>query len=129
MKILAVGSHPALLAELCVCLSALFPNADVQKEMDALLAGKYVFNYKVDLLIAEVGIRRMNGVQLCQFARKEQPNVCTCVIGTEEELLSLLPADDVDHMLEYPCTVDSLRAALLGRNGRGPSLRRRTRSG
>lgn len=118
MQILAVGSDPAHLAELCSCLSVLFPDADVRKDTDALLAGKYAFNHKVDLLIAEVGTKRMNGVQLCRFARREQPDVCTCVIGTEKELLSLAPVKEVDHKLKFPCTVDSLRIALLDRSGR-----------
>ena len=118
MEILAVGRNPALLTQLCVCLSKLFPDAEVRREMDALLAGKYVFNHRIDLLIAEAGTKLMNGVQLCQFARREQPDVCTCVIGTEEELHSLTPAKEVDHTLEFPCTVDSLRIALLDRSSR-----------
>ena len=118
MKILAVGKDPTLLAEVCACLAELFPDAEVRREMDALLAGKYVFNHKVDLLIAEIGTRRMNGVQLCRFVRREQPDVCTCVIGTEKELLSLAPVKEVDHTLEFPCTVDSMRIALLDRSGR-----------
>lgn len=118
MQILAVGSNSAHLAELCSCLSVLFPDADVRKDTDALLAGKYAFNHKVDLLIAEIGTRRMNGVQLCRFVRREQPAACTCVIGTEEELLSLVPTEEVDHALEFPCTVDSLRIALLDRSSR-----------
>lgn len=118
MKILAVGRDPTLLVEVCACLAELFPDAEVRREMDALLAGKYVFNHRIDLLIAEAGTKRMNGVQLCQFARREQPDVCTCVIGTEKELLSLAPVKEVDHTLEFPCTVDSLRIALLDRGGR-----------
>lgn len=118
MRILAVGSDPALLAEVCACLGELFPDAEVRREMDALLAGKYVFNHKINLLIAEIGTKRMNGVQLCRFARREQPDVCTCVIGTEGELLSLTPVKEVDHTLKFPCTVDSLRIALLDRSSR-----------
>ena len=49
MEILAVGKDPTLLKQLCVCLSALFPDAEVRREMDALLAGKYVFNLPTSL--------------------------------------------------------------------------------
>ena len=47
MTILAVSNNAVMLDKLCNGLSNIHPNANVIRENDSLMAGKYSFNNKV----------------------------------------------------------------------------------
>lgn len=113
MKILAVANHLGLLEELKKKLSDVFPGAEIIKEKDALMAGKYAFNQKVDIVFAEVDMKRMNGLQLIQFIRQEHPDVKSFLIGTEKEFSEsfLVVSEDVTGLLTYPFAENAIRDA------------------
>ena len=75
MTILAVSNNFSLLERLCNGLSSIFPDADIIRETDSLMAGKYSFNHNIDMLFADVNMKRMGGVELIRFARQEHPGV------------------------------------------------------
>lgn len=104
MKIMTVANHITMLEELEKELSNVFPKAEIIKETDSLMAGKYVFNQKVDIVFAEADMKRMNGIQLIQFVKQEHPGVKSFIIGTEKELSKsfLTVSEDVTEILTYP---------------------------
>lgn len=114
MRILTVSNHMPLLAELCDALSALFPQASIARETDSLMAGKYAFNNDVDMIFADINMKRMNGAQLIQFVRSEHPGVRTYLIGTKQELRDspLTVSEDITGIVLYPFTQKSLLDSL-----------------
>lgn len=114
MKILTAANSTAMLNELESELSNIYPEAEIIKENDALMAGKYAFNHRVDLVIAEADMKRMSGLQLIQFVRQEHPDVKSYLMGTEAELSDsvLVISEDVTGILTYPFEKNALRTAL-----------------
>lgn len=113
MKILAAANHTDMLDELETDLSGIFPGAEIIRETDALMAGKYAFNQPVDIVFAEADMKRMNGLQLIQFVRREHPDVKSFLIGTEEELSEsfVVVSEDVTGVLTYPFGAKEVRDA------------------
>lgn len=114
MKILAAANHTAMLEDLERKLSEIFPEAEIIKETDALMAGKYAFNQEVDIVFAEADMKRMNGLQLIQFVRHEHSGVKSFLFGSEKELLEahLTAAENVTGILTYPFAENAMRNAL-----------------
>lgn len=111
MKILTVANHMDMLNALEEELSAIYPESEIIKETDALMAGKYAFNQGVDIVFAEADMKRMNGLQLIQFVRQEHPAVKSFLIGTEQELAEsfLIISEDVTGVLTYPFEKETIR--------------------
>lgn len=111
IKILTVSNHRMMLDELEKELSAMYPEAEIIKETDALMAGKYAFHHDVDIVFAETDMKRMNGMQLIQFVRFEHPNVKSYLIGSEKELSEsfLVVTEDVTGVLTYPFSKNEIR--------------------
>lgn len=111
MKILTVSNHMKMLEELGKELSDIYPVAEIIKETDALMAGKYAFNHGVDVVFAEADMKRMNGLQLIQFVRQEHPDVKSFLVGTEKELSEsfLTVSEDVTGVLTYPFAENAIR--------------------
>lgn len=116
MDILAVSSNEALLAALENILAGMFPEAVIARAADPLMAGKYAFHNKVDLLLAEVEMKRMNGVQLIRFVRQEQPAVRAYLMGRADTLRRLPPNArcEAAGLIELPLTAEKAAAALDG---------------
>lgn len=111
MKILTVANHLAILEDLKEKLSDAFPGAEIIREKDALMAGKYAFNQKVDMVFAEMDMKRMNGLQLIQFVRQEHPDIKSFLIGPEKEFSEsfLVVSEDVTGILIYPFAENAIR--------------------
>ena len=89
MTILAVSNNSTMLERLCNGLSSILPDADIIRETDSLMAGKYSFNHNIDMLFADVNMKRMGGVELIRFARQEHPGVLSYLILTISALCFL----------------------------------------
>ena len=120
MKIMTVGNHGAVLNELEKELSEIFPDGEIIRETDALMAGKYAFNHEVDMVFAEADMKRMNGLQLIQFVRHEHPDVKSYLIGSEEEFSDsfLVVSEDVTGILTYPFTEEAIQEMRQRSGGR-----------
>lgn len=111
MIILTAANHVAMLNELEKALTAIFTDSEHIQKTDALMAGKYAFNHKVDFVFAEAYMKRMNGLQLIQFARFEHSDVKSYLIGSEKEISEsfLITSDDVAGVLTYQLTENAIR--------------------
>ena len=80
------------------------------------MAGKYAFNHEVDMVFAETDMKRMNGLQLIQFVRRERPDVKSYLIGSDQDFSEsfLTVSEDVTGFLIYPFTDKTIRETLLG---------------
>ena len=114
MKILTAANHVTMLEALEKEIAHFFPKAEIIKENDALMAGKYAFNHEVDVVFAEADMKRMNGLQLIQFVRHEHPTVKTFLFGTQKELSAshAVASEDVTGVLTYPFAEDAVREVL-----------------
>ena len=114
MTILAVSNNKSLLENLCNGLSSILPDADIIRETDSLMAGKYSFNHNIDMLFADVNMKRMGGVELIRFARQEHPGVLSYLIVPSGEIndFPFLTPDEVTGIIEEPLTKASLEKAL-----------------
>ena len=114
MTILAVSNNFSLLERLCNGLSSILPDADIIRETDSLMAGKYSFNHNIDMLFADVNMKRMGGVELIRFARQEHPGVLSYLIvpNGEQNEFPFLTSDEVTGIIEEPLTKASLEKAL-----------------
>ncbi len=123
MNILAVGSNNAILQELSATLSAMDPSVCVEAKTDPLMAGKYSFTHCVDMLIAEMDMKRMDGIQLIDFVRHEHPNVLTFLIvkPADYETYLISETEGLTGILPYPFTGDALANLLISTKQRGSS--------
>lgn len=115
MNILTVGSSADALAALRGILERLFPDAQIVPMTDPLMAGKYAFHNRVDLLLAEAEMKRMDGLQLIRFVRQEQPGVRAYLLGREKVLRALtagLPG--AVGRIPYPLRAEEAAAILRG---------------
>ena len=121
MNILVVGSNEVLLPTLEGILKGLCPGAVITRAADPLMAGKCAFHNKVDLLLAEVEMRRMNGVQLIRFVRQEQPAVRAYLMGSADALRGLPPhiQSEAAGLIPFPLTAAAVEAALKDATAKG----------
>lgn len=114
MRIMTVGNHIAILGQLGKELSEIFPEGEIIQQTDALMAGKYAFNHRVDIVFAEADMKRMNGLQIIRFVRHEHPNVKSFLIGSKNNLFNMLLdiSEDVTGVLAYPFAKDEIKGAL-----------------
>lgn len=110
MNILAVSSHTELLSSLKDALRRLFPGAEIACAADPLMAGKYAFHNRVDILLAEADMKRMDGVQLVRFVRQERPAVRAYLLVRRDA--PSLPVPEAAGVIALPFTVGGLAAAL-----------------
>lgn len=73
MEILTVDGDAVRLAETVTLLQRVFPYASIIAQDDALMAGKYAYNSPVDILFAAFLMKRMDGLQLADFVRRQHP--------------------------------------------------------
>lgn len=117
MTILAVSNNFSLLERLCNGLSSILLDADIIRETDSLMAGKYSFNHNIDMLFADVNMKRMGGVELIRFARQEHPGVLSYLIvpSGEKNDFPFLTPDEVTGIIEDSFTKESLKKELAQR--------------
>ncbi len=110
MTILTVGNDISILKELSDELWMLCPSASLVIKTDPLMAGKYSFNHSVDILITEMNMKRMNGMQLIDFVRRENPEVLTYTLSTKEEIekQNINQVENVTGIITYPFRKHSL---------------------
>ena len=81
MNILTVSNDTGLLAALSGVPEELFPDAAITRGTNPLMAGKFAFHHEVDILLADVDMKRMDGIQLIHFVRQKQPVVRAYLMG------------------------------------------------
>ncbi len=111
MTILMAGSRASLLRALADGLTHLFPDADIIMESDSLMAGKYAFDHDVDMIISEINMKRLNGVQLIQFVKQECPESLTYLVGTQAEFdeSPVAVSEDIAGIVLYPFTQETFQ--------------------
>ena len=114
MNILTVSNDAGLLAALSGVPEELFPDAAITRGTDPLMAGKYAFHLEVDILLADVDMKRMDGIQLIHFVRQEHPAVRAYLMGQESTLrdLPLNVPEDVAGLIALPFTTAEVAAVL-----------------
>ncbi|MGN1051825.1 MAG: hypothetical protein ACI4SH_00385 [Candidatus Scatosoma sp.] len=115
MRILTVSNRLDVLSELNGRLKKIYPEADVIGETDPLMAGKYSFNNAVDMVFTDACMKRMTGLQLIRFIRREHSGVLTYLLGTAEEIDACLTTsafDEITGAIVYPFTEQSFKKAL-----------------
>jgi DNA-binding LytR/AlgR family response regulator len=110
MRIFTVSNRLKILSELYEHLTKVYPEADIIEEIDPLMAGKQSFNNTVDMVFADINMKRMTGLQLIQFIRHVHTDALTYIVGTAEEIsdsLTMAALDDVTGVIIYPFTEES----------------------
>ena len=113
MRILAVSNDLSVLSELNEVLKKIFPEADVIKETDPLMACKYSFKNEVDFTFADWEMKRMSFSDLMQFIKKERPRAKTYLIDKNAVALDELICDG-DGVIGYPFSLEELTKILKG---------------
>ena len=57
MTILTVSNNFSLLERLCNGLLSILPDADIIRETDSLMPGKYSFNHHIDMMFTDVNMK------------------------------------------------------------------------
>lgn len=114
MTILTVGSDTPMLEHLNTKLSQVYPEATIVIRTDPLLAAQYSYQNPVDKLITQLNMKRMDGQMLERFVQRENPEVVTHFIGTQQELETAFAFDDetLNRAVVSPITDSSLSKAL-----------------
>ena len=114
MNILTASNDAGLLAALSGVPEELFPDAAITRGTNPLMAGKFAFHHEVDILLADVDMKRMDGIQLIHFVRQKQPVVRAYLMGQESTLrdLPLNMPEDMAGLIVLPFTAAELAAVL-----------------
>lgn len=113
MTVLLVDTDAARMQQTAQLLQALFPSLDGLSTTDPLLAAKYAFERPIDVLIAGLNMRRMNGPQLSAFLRDKSPRAKVCLFASRQEWAEASAAGSEGcFRLPLPVTEKSLRDAL-----------------
>ena len=112
MRILAVSNDLSVLSELNEALKKIFPQADVIKETDPLMACKYSFKNEVNFVFADREMKRMSFSDLTQFIKKERPRAKTYLIEKNAAALDALICDEFDGVIGYPFSLEELTKIL-----------------
>lgn len=112
MKILVVDNYNKRLQHLAGLLSSAFPDAEIETTIDPLMAGKYSFNNRVDILFAGLEMKRMNGMELGRFVRKNSPMAKVYLLGLENEHKDtyINPEENINGLLLYPFSAERIEA-------------------
>lgn len=123
LTILAVDNEPVRLWELVELLRVTFPDDTVEYTHDPLMAGWFAFNKPVDMLITELDTRRMDGLELSAFIRRNNPDSRVYLIASQEEFdkYAIFDEDNISGRLVRPVTADALQGiAAHSRIGAAP---------
>lgn len=113
MTVLLVDTDVNRMHQTAQMLQTLLPNLDGLSTTDPLLAAKYAFERPIDVLIAGLNMKRMNGVQLSAFLREKSPNVKVCLFASRREWAEETATEKEKCLrLPLPLTEKSLRDAL-----------------
>ncbi|MDL2238454.1 hypothetical protein LJC56_11635 [Christensenellaceae bacterium OttesenSCG-928-K19] len=114
MTILVVDTNPDRLWELVGNIRAVFRQDTVEYTHDPLMAGKFGFNYHIDVLFTELKMERMNGLRLSDLLRKQNSGMKTFLISGQKEFCTDMVGQVVwgknnGGNLVRPVTVDMVR--------------------
>lgn len=115
MVILIVDNDLDRLHELEQSVQGAFPDETVFAYQDPLMAGKYSFNHPVDILIAGVVMKRMDGLQMSSFVRMTNPNAKVYLHGSQSEFEKsiILEDENINGQLVRPVTGKALRKIAM----------------
>lgn len=120
MTILVVTQMPEQLQLMEKHLKSWFPGSEIRIETDPLMAGKYSASHKVDILIAELCMKRMDGLKMKEFVHHFWPEARVYLTGKREHFWEWNMTDEHGHIFEegiegvifHPVTEEKLRAML-----------------
>ena len=112
MRIRAGSNDLSVLWELNEVLKKIFPEADVIKETDQLMACKYSFKNEVNFVFADREMKRMSFSDLTQFIKKDRPRAKMYLIDKNAVALDVLICDEFDGVIGYPFSLEELTKIL-----------------
>ena len=120
MVILAVDGQADRLRPLEEQLRQIFPKDTVLAETDPLMAGKYVFFHPVDLVLAELNMRRVDGLKIRDFVRYANAQARVYLMGSQDDFYDwdlldeegAICAPGLDGLLFRPITMEQLKSTL-----------------
>ncbi len=115
MTILIVGNNITILKEVSARFREIYPSATVVAKTDPLMAGKYSYAHSVDVLITELSMKRMTGIQLIDFVHHEHPDTPAYLMVNETD--DVVETDGVTGIITYPFEADALKN-LLNQSGK-----------
>ena len=113
MTVLLVDTDVNRMRKTAQMLQTLLPCLDGLSTTDPLLAAKYAFERPIDVLIAGLNMKRMNGVQLSAFLQEKNPNARICFFASRREWVEKTVTEKENFFrLQLPITEKALRDAL-----------------
>ena len=112
MTILLVDTDAVRMRQTARMVQNLLPTVDGLSTTDPLLAAKYAFEHPVDLLIAGLNMKRMDGLQLSTFLQEKSPHAAVCLFATRRELACSAEAGRSFHPLPLPIQEAALQDIL-----------------
>lgn len=109
MKIVAVDPEPRELMRLSECIRAITPpGTSVECFCDSLFARQYAFHNPVDRLYALAHMNRLDGIELIEKIRKEQPAMQTYILWEDEKFRDAAMKAGASGYIVKPVTSDKL---------------------
>lgn len=113
MRILVVGIQGPGLEQRASYLSALYPQAEVVADGDAMSAVQYAFNHAVDALYTEVRTWPIGGFDVVRLVRQRNPHVLVYLLSETDAYLNRAAEQRADGYYLTPTSEESLRSGNL----------------
>lgn len=112
LTILAVDNDEKRLKNLMKLLCETFPDDHVEGTCDPLMAGKYGYNNRVDLMLTALVMRPMDGDRMAAFMRRKIPDIKVVLMAYESEFEDYICDYDNYTVLRFPASKEKLKKAV-----------------
>ncbi len=115
MTILLVDSFIERLHGTALMLQSVVPDGLVMSIPDPLMAAKYAFNNPVSMLFTELNMKRMNGLELCDFVHEKNPDARLFLLASRQEFEDCPDVfESFIHPIALPVAQAELKSAIEG---------------
>ena len=113
MTVLLVDTDVSRLRSTASLLRRVEPDILIMSTVDPLTAAKYAVSNGVDMLVANLNMKRMSGLRLCDFVREIHPQASVCLLASREEFADCPEVFDSSvHPVPFPLSEEAVRQLI-----------------
>lgn len=112
MVFVTADSDRERLHTLTALLLSTFPGSTVHEHTDPVRSARCVMDRKVDAVLAEAGMRWIDGMSLPRFLRCHRQDIPVFILAESDGYREAALRDGADGYLVWPFTAEQLRSAV-----------------
>jgi CheY-like chemotaxis protein len=116
-KILFVDDEPIILRGLKRLLAGMNKHWEMYFVRGGEIALKQIDEQEFDIVISDMNMPEINGVQLLKYVKNHSPNTLRIILSSDHDLApTAFTGNVVHHHINKPCDAKTLESAIIGHN-------------